>query len=182
MSKKISILIFFFLLVIMQVSLLPNFFAAQRIPDLVLIVLIFFSTRRGFSEVWGMALMAGILMDIFSFSPLGVNILSFLLVVLVASFLAQRFLVAYSTWKFITLIFLVIVGTAINDFAIVILMKIFSSLKNIGGSSFPFFASDLGFKILNNSLIFIVIYWPLKKFENLKNVYGQKLTLRNNVR
>lgn len=129
-----------------------------------------------------MTLVAGLLMDIFSFFPLGINTLSFMLVVLMASFLAQRFLVTYSTWKFLTLILLVIAGTALNDFVVVVLMKIFLSLKSAGEIGFPLFYSDLWLKILNNVLVFILIYWPLKKFENLKNVYGQKLTLRNNVR
>jgi rod shape-determining protein MreD len=182
MSKKISIVLFFFLLVITQSSLLPNFFSVRHIPDLALIVLVFFSTRRGFSEVWGMALVAGFLMDIFSFFPLGINTFSFLLVVLAASFLAQRFLVTYSTWRFLTLILLVIAGTALNDFIIVTLMKIFLSLRNAVETGYPLFYSDFWLKIFNNVLVFILIYWPLKKFENLKNVYGQKLTLRNNVR
>lgn len=129
-----------------------------------------------------MTLAAGLLMDIFSFFPLGINALSFLLVVLAASFLAQRFLVTYSTWKFLTLILLVIAGTALNDFVVVILMKIFLSLRNAGETGLPLFYSDFWLKILNNVLVFILIYWPLKKFENLKNIYGQKLTLRNNVR
>jgi rod shape-determining protein MreD len=182
MLKKISIFILFFFLVITQTSFLPLFFTSQRIPDIVLIVLIFLTVRRGFGEVWKMAILAGILMDIFSFSSVGMDVISFLLAVLISSFLARRFLVAYSNWKFVSLIFFVIVATVINDFTIAILMKAFLNVKDILGLGTFFSGIDLWMKIINNSLLLVVIYWPIAKLEKMKDIYGQKVTLRNNVR
>jgi rod shape-determining protein MreD len=169
MAKKIIIFMFLFLLVILQVSVLSIFFNSRRIPDLVLVVLIFFTMRRGFGEVWKMAVVAGLLVDLFSFFPVGVDIFSFTLVALVTNFLVRRFFVTHPTWKFFILFALIFIGTVVNDVTVSILMKVFLSAEKIENTGFPIFSADLWLKILDNLLLLVLIYWPLKKIEGLRN-------------
>jgi len=180
MFKKISIFLALLLLVIMQVSVLPVFFNFRRIPDLVLIVVIFFAARRGFAAVWGIAVTAGFLLDIFSFFPVGTDIISLTLAAFVVSSLAQRFFLTQSTWKFLILVATIIIGTAVNDLAISLLMKIFLNLNKISSTGFATISTDLGLKVLNNLLVFALLYWPLKKYESLKGAYsyGQHMFVR----
>lgn len=174
MVKKILTFAVLFLLVILQVSFLPNFFDSRFIPDLVLIVLIFFTTRKGFGEIWLKAIAAGLILDFFSFYPAGTNAAAFLLVVLATSFLTRRFLAAHSFGRLFILMSLIIIGTLINDFTVSILAKLARSNYEISAV----FSRDAGLKILNNILVFIIIYWPLKKYENLKNFFEQKDILK----
>lgn len=174
MPKKISIFIILFLLVILQVSFLPNFFDSRVVPDLALIVLIFFTTRKGFGEIWLKAAVAGLILDFFSFYPLGVNIIALLAVVLITSFLTRRFLAAHSIGRLLILIFLVIIGTLINDLMVAILTKLFKNNYEF----LAVFNWDMGLKILNNIIVFILIYWPLKKYENIKLFFEQKDILK----
>jgi rod shape-determining protein MreD len=178
--RKIYIFISLFLLVIIQVSVLPVFFNSRRIPDLVLIVLIFLAARRGFSAVWGIAIVAGLLMDLLSFFPIGADIISFALVVFIVGFLAQHFFVAQSTWKFFVLIALIFIGTIANDLILSVLMKIFLNINKISSTGFATLSSDLWLKVLNNIVGFVIIYWPLKKFEDMKSFFagGQHMFVR----
>jgi rod shape-determining protein MreD len=180
MYKKVLIFLILLLLVITQVSVLPVFFNFRRIPDLVLIVVIFFAARRGFASVWGIAVTAGFLLDIFSFFPVGTDILSFSLTALVVSFMAQRFFLTQSTWKLLILLALILIGTAVNDLTISLLMKIFLGFSKVSSTGFAAVSTDLWLKMLNNLLIFALIYWPLKKYENFKGVYsyGQHMFVR----
>jgi rod shape-determining protein MreD len=164
----------------MQVSVLPVFFNFRRIPDLVLIVVIFFTARRGFAAMWGMAVTAGFLLDIFSFFPVGTDILSLTLAALVVSFLAQRFFLMQSTWKLLILLAMTLIGTAVNDLAISLLMKIFLSVNKIESTGFAAISTDLWLKMVNNLLVFGLIYWPLKKIETWKGLYsyGQHMFVR----
>jgi len=174
MAKKISIFFVLFILVILQVSFLPNFFDSRIIPDPALIVLIFFTTRKGFGEIWLKAVTAGLILDFFSFYPLGVNVIALLLAVLVTGFLTRRFSSAHSFWKLFILILLIIIGTLINDFTVAILIKLFKNSYDF----LSIFSWDIGLKMLNNTIVFVIIYWPLKKYENMKLFFEQKDILK----
>lgn len=178
MAKKITTFAFLLLAIILQASFLPNFFSAETAPDLILIILIFLTARKGFGEVWLMSITAGIILDFFSFYPVGINVIAFLSAILVVSFLARRFLVAHSVWKFATLIFLVIVGSIVNDLAVAVLVKLFLNTRE----TLAIFNWDIALKILNNILIFCIIYWPLKKYDSLKNYLAPRDILKKNVR
>lgn len=182
MLKHLATFAILFLTVILQVSFLPNFFPAHATPDLVLIVLIFLAARRGFGETWRLAVGAGLILDIFLSYPIGANVLAFSLVALVTSYLAKRFLVTPAFLRFFILLLLIIIGTAAYDLALAAIMKIFLSLQNAGGSAAPLFSFEIWGKIISNAGMFLLAYWPLRKYEKIKNYYGQRVILQNNVR
>lgn len=178
MAKKILTFASLFILVILQISFLPGFFASDVAPNLILIILIFLAARQGFSAVWLKTIVAGLLLDLFSFYPAGINVISFLAAILMTSLLARRFLVTAAAWRFLVLILLVIIGTSVNDFIVAILAKVFWGNHGLAG----IFSWEFGMKALNNALVFSLIYWPLKKYEKLKNFYQQGAVLKDNVR
>jgi rod shape-determining protein MreD len=179
MSRKIGIFIFLFLLVILQVSFLPHFFNEKNIPNMVLLVLIFFTVRRGFGEVWPSAIMAGLLLDLFSFFPVGFHIFSFAFSLLIVGMLTKRFLVANSVWKFFIFIFLVIIGVVANDIALLIFSRSANIFVKIAGVVAPPIGYDFWLKILGSLIVFAIIYWPMAKFEKMRGLYNQNLAMRN---
>jgi len=181
MPKKILTFAFLFLIVIFQVSFLANFFPAQVVPDLALVILIFLAARRGFAESWKMAVVAGVVMDIFSFYPLGVNVIALMIVVLAVTFLARIFLVTHLAWRFLMLICLVMVGTILNELSLLVLEKFMLNLQKIDSYKMSWVNLNFGLKILYNSLIFSLAYWPLKKYERWKDFYSQREILKSNV-
>jgi rod shape-determining protein MreD len=76
--------VFCLVLTYIQVSALPIFFEVNRIPSLILSFIVSIVILRGFQWSVKWILLLGILMDIFSFQLLGINILGFLAVAVVA--------------------------------------------------------------------------------------------------
>jgi rod shape-determining protein MreD len=76
--------VFCLFLTYIQVAALPIFFEAQQIPNLVLSFIVSITVLRGFQWSAKWILLLGILMDVFSFQPLGLNILGFLVGAIVA--------------------------------------------------------------------------------------------------
>ena len=178
MSRKIGTFVFLFLLVALQFSLLPHFFGEKNMPNAVILVLIFFAVRRGFSEAWPLAVAAGLLVDFFSSFPVGFHILSFAFSVLTVSLLAKRFLVANSIWKGLVFIFLVIAGVAANDLALLFISGVTEFFLGSRGLEIQLDWMALFFKIAGSLVLFLIIYWPLNKFEKMRLIYNQNLALR----
>jgi len=181
MYQKIWTVILIFILVIFQVSFLPNFFSNDEIPDLILVVLIFWTMKVGFEKTWKEAMLAGFFLDVLNFSPLGSNALSFLIVIFLVSFLNRKFILIHRSWKFLVLAILIIFGTIINDLALGLIFKTIEIFKRIDLGAFPIFYYELAYKAAFNLLIFIIIYLPLKKFEKFLDFYNQKISPKNHA-
>jgi len=164
MNKKLLTIIFLFLLVVFQSSVFSNFFSIGRIPNLALIVIIFWSTRMGFKKTWKYAFGAGIFSDIFYFYPLGVNVFSFLLISFISNFLAKRFLTVNLLRKFFILI-LIVGGVFLYDLLNLFSMEIFAFWNKMEKISFNIISISELWKIFWSLLVFFIFYFPLKKFE-----------------
>lgn len=165
MKQKILVFFLIFLAAITQISLWPNFFPEHAAPDVVLILVIIWSVANNFSSIWIKIIAAGIILDIISLNPIGLNVFSFLIISLVTCFLAKRFFIDRKTADFFASAGLIIIGTAINFLIISVLVLAQNYfLKNI---SFVFLNleqfRDLAIKEVGNLLIFALIYWPMKK-------------------
>jgi len=169
--QKIFIGIIIFLAVVLQVSLLPNFFSTGLVPDVALILVIVWTAKNGFDASLAKTISAGLLVDLFSFWPVGLSILSFLAVSFVVDSLSKRFLVPQTVRKMIIFISLILVGTWINYFLLTILMKIFVSIRNLPQNDFSIWNQAIIFKPLFNLLTLAAVYWPLEKLEH---IFGQQ--------
>ncbi|MFA5871671.1 MAG: hypothetical protein WC858_03010 [Parcubacteria group bacterium] len=77
-------IVFCLILTYVQVSALPIFFEVHRIPNLILSFLVSIVILKGFQWSIKWILLLGILLDIFSFQLLGLNILGLFVAALVA--------------------------------------------------------------------------------------------------
>lgn len=182
MPRKIYILISLLLLVVLQSSFLPNFFPENAVPDLVLVVLVFSVVQRGFADALSMLIMAGFVLDLFSFLPIGFNVISFSAAGLAVSFLARRFMISQSVWKFLIFILMIVVGTAANDWTLAALSKFFLNASEAAVPASFLLGGELWLKMLGNIAVFALAYWPLHKLKKIKMAYGEKISIRNDVR
>lgn len=164
MFKKILIISGALCLIeIFQSSFLVLFFPTGATPNLLLITLIFFVAMNGLNGALVFVILSGVIVDIFSFSTIGLNVASFVAVSLLTGFFARRLSISQPFWKFFILIFLVGAGSYLNNFAINI-------LQALSGWTFDgrmiFFSADLSKYILTNMGMATLLYWPLKKIVN----------------
>ena len=158
--------IIFFFLAVIQLSLLSNLSARHLAPEAVLVLIAVWSFRKDFSQIWPWVALAGFIMDIMTFSRIGLNMVSFLIISFGVSYLAGRF----STYdRFLNISMLagfIAVGTAFNLFFL-----------NAGALEF-WDALDpmaLVFGILSNLIIFPFVYLFISKFKRFFQIPENKL-------
>jgi len=159
MFQKTSVFIIILFLVLLEVSFLPYLFS-DFAPDLVLILIIFLSAREGFNKIWPIAVTAGILVDLFFFQTIGMQVIIYSLIAFGVGSLAKRFLVEHKLWGIFTILFLVVMGTIINSLALDFREKVFS------GEYFLY-------KSLVNAAAFITLYVPMRKLEKMLGRYRE---------
>ncbi|MDP1883812.1 MAG: rod shape-determining protein MreD [Candidatus Moranbacteria bacterium] len=167
MMQNIVIGLILFLSTIMQISFLPVFFTDRSVPDVTLVIIMIWIARADFNSVLKWTIIGGLMADIASFQPVGLNVFAFVTVAFIINSLSKRFLVPQFAGKFFILIILVVVGTAVNQ-------AIIGFAAGIGGQtaglfrSIPFFFGQGFFlKLLYNLGIFAILYWPLKKLDKI---------------
>ena len=100
----------------LQISFFPNLTPLGVFPDVALILILFWTAQSGFEEIWKWALIAGLMIDLAYFFPVGVSIFSFILIAYVINFLAKRFLVSGTVFRFFILASFIIFGTFFGTF------------------------------------------------------------------
>ncbi len=178
MYQKILLVIIFILLAVMQVSLFPNLLPYQITPDLVLIVIIIWVAKQGLKKVWLWSIIAGFILDIFTFRLIGINILALFIIACGVGSLAKRFLTAQKTTAFLVILGFVEVGTIVNFFLLNIftLKNSFFSLNNFLESLFN--PTILAWKLLYNAGLFIIIFWLINKIEKTFHLNSGKLLIK----
>ena len=159
MASKIRILLIIFLAIILEISFFPALFAGKIMPDILLIIIILWSSRRKFEEILPWVFLSGFLLDLTVSGKFGINAFSLVLISFLVSFLRRRFFIIQRTGAFFIAFFLVMGGTFLNF----VLWNFLSDFK------FDFSLSLLGVKMLSNLLIAIVVY---VLFFNFKGVFG----------
>jgi len=182
MAQKIAIFFLLLLLVVFQISVLPGIFPQNSAPSILLVLLIFWTARKGVEKTWKLAILGGLLSDLFLFVPVGVNIFSFFVSIIIVNYLARRFLVTHQAWRVAILFVLVAVGTATNELALALVAKIIFLFQKTSINTQPFIDWALAYKIINSLIIFAILYWPFKKIEAIFNLYGSRTDPKSNVR
>lgn len=182
MTQKITILFLLLLLVIFQISVLPNFFPENSIPNILLVMLVFWTAFKGIEKTWKSAMLGGLVSDLFLFVPVGTNILSFLVAIILVNYLARRFLVTPRAWRFAILIILVASGVLVNEIVLTLVAKILIAFQKTAKNIPMLINWSLAHKIINSVIIFMVLYWPIKKIEAILNLYGSRTDPKSNVR
>ncbi len=166
-KKEAIILIVIFLAVIFQMSFFPLFFSIENIPDFISISLVSLVVIFGFQNVWVWGIIAGLVMDIFSFEKIGISIISLIVSCYIASFFSRRVLLGEKLGGILTGILLVLVITFFNN-SWLILADIGFWFQEIWRVRIFFFDGIL-WKFIFNLILFLILLLILKKLYKKKS-------------
>lgn len=175
MFRKVAIFLIILAAVSSQVSIFPNFSLFETVPDIVLVAVIIWTVQEGFEKALPRTILSGIILDMFSFWPIGFNVISFVAVSFLIDFLSRRFLISLRAWRILVMSIFVIIGTVAYYFII-------SSLSFMTETFFQKspvlvlgeFISFKGIvKLFLNGLWFFPFYLLLKKAEKIFSLYDR---------
>lgn len=176
--QNIAISLILFLATIVQVSFLPIFFTGRSVPDVTLIIIMVWIARADFNSVLKWAILGGLMADIASFQPVGLNVFSFVAVAFIINSLSKRFLVPQFAWKFFMLIILVLVGTTVNQAIIGFAAGIDGQPSGLFRHIPEFFGQGFFLKLLYNLGVFAILYWPLKKLDKIFAYQNNRVVIK----
>jgi len=162
-----------FIAAVAEVSLFPNFSIGRVAPDLILILVIIWSSRKSFESFWIWAIISGFTLDILTLGRLGINAISFLIISFAINSLSKRFFVGQKRRAFLGVAFLVFFGTSIN-------YLIGTGLHEITQEFIfeTFSYKTLTLKIINNLLALVIIYWPVASSRKIFPAEEPRLLVR----
>lgn len=178
MLQKLIIFILLFLAVIAEISLLPHFFGQNKAPQLILVMIVFWSARRAINLGW--VLFFSMILDLMTFERPGFSAISFILISYGVGFLAKRFFVSQKSRVFFSVAFFVVISTIFHYMYLNFFGNVIEQLfdKEMIFSLDFFEIPGLLAIIGSNLAIFSLIYWPLKKMKNIFPIEEMKLSLR----
>jgi len=167
MLQKIIITLIIFFSAIFQLAVFSNFFFWNVGPNILLLLVIFWTVQEGFEKAFSKNILAGIVLDLATFSVVGMNVASLSLVAFFISYLSKRFLVVARNWRVFILILTIIFSTLANNLFLNSLYLIASYFGKvaIGSAQVPFFSVILMKETALNILFFPSVYFLLKKIE-----------------
>ena len=168
MASKIRIIVIIFLAVILETSFFPALFAGRIVPDIVLVLIILWSSRKKFEDIWLWAILGGFILDIAIFGKIGINAFSFVIISFLASFLKERFFIAQRSGSFAIALTLVAGGTILNWILINFLNNFLVS----------FSLGLLAMKIASNLAVAIFMYFLIARFKGIFGISESKLMMK----
>lgn len=173
MFSKAAFLITLILLSMVQITLLPQFFPAGCVPNLVLIVVVYWTIRSGFNESWKKVVLAGFILDLSYGWAIGINILSLSTVSFMVGYFTKRVSAEQRGWGFLIILGLVALGTIVNSIIAGVLIKTVAELKSmpLENAMVDFSALTTIWSALLASISFVFLYQPMEKFEKFLASY-----------
>ncbi|MDO9231688.1 MAG: rod shape-determining protein MreD [bacterium] len=168
MASKIRILIIIFLAVILETSFFPALFAGTIVPDVVLVLIILWSSRKKFEDIWLWAIWGGFFLDLAIFGKIGINAVSFVVISFMASFLRERFFIAQRTGAFVIALTLVTGGTILN----------WISTNFLTNFLVNFSWKLLLMKITSNLVVAIFMYFLIARYKGVFGINESKLMMK----
>jgi rod shape-determining protein MreD len=176
MLQKIVFFVFISLLIIFQFSFFPNLFPSYAMPDLILVVIIYWSIAVGFMQIWKKVVVVGFLIDLIYSWPIGVNILAFSVISFFLTSASKRLFMHRKLLGFGAVLAIVAVATPAYYFII----KGISEFLRAGytvKSEVKTINITLMFiwqKSLMNVILMALLYLPLEKIEKFAGFYSKK--------
>jgi rod shape-determining protein MreD len=165
MASRIKIFIIIFLAIISQVSFFSSLTGGRIIPDIVLVLIILWSGRKKFEDIWLWVLLSGLVLDIAVFGKIGINAISFLLISFVTSLLQERFFITQRTGSFLITLAIVAGATVVNLIGVSFLADF-----NLDVS-----LAWMGMKIVGNLAVAVILQMVMLRFGNLFGINKHKL-------
>ena len=178
LDKAIIFLVVFFV-AILQIALFSNLFFLGVGPNMMLLLIIFWTVHEGFESALPRIILAGLVLDLVSFYPIGLSVMIFSLISFFGNSFSKRFLVTARNWRIVVLALLVFFSTLINEICSVGLFELFAYFKE--GEINNIISSTNGMlfmkEVLLNIAFFFLISFPLMKIEKLLNLRKNKKKL-----
>jgi glucan phosphoethanolaminetransferase (alkaline phosphatase superfamily) len=94
--------------------------------------------------------------------------------------LSRRFLVPHFGWKFLVLLMIVSIATAIYQIVLMSVLGVIrdNSMREVGQA---IFSSCLVWKSFCNLLIFAIIYWPIRRLDKIFFHQNQRIIIKRHV-
>jgi rod shape-determining protein MreD len=172
MKKRLFIFLIIILAVIFQSSIFPLCFSLRNIPDLVLVLLISGVAVLGFRSIWIWIIISGIILDLFSFRTVGINVVSFIIFSYAVSFFSRRLILGEKIGGILVSGIFVVFMTFFNNFWIQSANLNFE-LSKIWKTP-AFFGWDIGFKMILNVILFFIFILLFKKIKT-RSLRGNNL-------
>lgn len=163
METKIARLAIVLMGVSFQTSMLAVLFSCGQVPNIVLLIVIAWTIIAGFNKIWPWAIIAGVVLDLASFEPIGKNVIFLLIVSYAVNFFLQRFSTENRAWRVVIISSLVVVATifyASYDIFFVSLSEMDIKEK------ISFIARNAITQIIASAILFYACYAFLKKVED----------------
>lgn len=176
MPQKIIIFFIIFFAAVLQSAVFFNVFFMGTGPNILLLLIIFWVSREGFEKALKKVILAGFVLDLASFHPVGINVFSFVATAFLVNFFSRRFLVISSGWRMPVLFFLIILSTLANELLLEGMFQLAGYFKSLSQINlvFPLTGFILLKKIFLNILFFPVVYFLLLKNEKLLSLLARK--------
>ena len=146
-----------------QVSALAVLFSRGQVPNIILLIIIAWTIIVGFNKIWPWTIIAGVILDLASFEPIGKNVIFLLIVSYAVNFFLQRFLTENRIWRVVMISFFVVATTIF--YASCDIFFVSPSEMDIK-EKISFMAENAAVQIIASAMLFYVCYALLKKVED----------------
>lgn len=166
--------------VLIQTSFIAVIFPPHTYPNLILVTIIAWTITAGFEKIWLWVIGLGVFWDLISFSILGENVISFILVAYIVSFLSRRLILERRSSGFLIAILLVVVSTFFYNIFNIIFLEMFEVAGDFlwRVDLIGFFKNSIIQSILNIPL-FGIVYILLSKANKYFSFYDNRVKIKN---
>ena len=171
--KTFIFIISFILIISFQVSFLSHFVLHRAIPNLVLVVLVSWSILQSYNQAYLLALLGGVVLDLYSGTLFGLHALSLVCLVMVTYLITQHFLNKDDILSRILIIILATLGYQFIFLGFISLAKILH-LTDDGIFLSEQFLSFLFWQILVNLVVLFIIFPMVKAIHNFLAGYEKR--------
>lgn len=174
MEKKTIRFTIILMAVLFQISVLSVIFPEYQVPSIIVALVIAWTIHVGFSDILPWVIISGIMLDIASFQPVGISVVLFVSISYFVSFFSRRFLVEHRVWGAMVVIFFMIAATFFYYFAGIFV----AGFNNFLMGESLFLWKTIAAQIVANVVLFLIIYFPMKKMEEFISFYDQQVKIK----
>lgn len=178
MFQRIILFLIILILAAAQVSLFPSLMPGGLAPDLVLLLVIFWTASYRFDRVWLWIVVAGLVLDALTFSIFGLNVVALTVAGFGVGSLAKRLRAAQKPMAAMILFGFVIFGTLAYWLSLAVLSAAANSLSGVPINFSGAWINNLFLKIFYNLVLFAFLYLPFRKMESFFQVAPAKTLIK----
>jgi rod shape-determining protein MreD len=175
--KIFLFIVVIFLTVVLQISFLSNFEILRAIPNLLLVFIITWNILKNYKNGFFWAMLGGALVDLFSNSLFGINMLSLLITSLFVYLLINNFINSDDIYSRIGLISIATLSYELLFVLFSFLAKIFRLTNYSNFITMDLFYTVFG-SIILNSVLMMLLYKFIKLFHNFILRYEERIKAR----